>query len=112
VGRLRGMDPVLEEAARVLGAGPGATFRRILLPQLAPAIGGALLLSFVLSFDDFVITTFVAGQTVQTLPIVIYNLARRNIEPSINAMSALVLLATTLAAAVAARLSSQRGEES
>jgi len=90
--RLRTMDRTLEEAARDLGAGEWAAFRRITLPLLAPAIGAAALLALVVSFDDYVITSMVAGVDSETLPMVIYAMARRGGNPVLNAVSSLTVL--------------------
>ncbi len=102
--RLEGMDATLEEAAMALGADEITAFRRVTIPQLWPGILAAALLAFTLSFDDFVITSFVAGPGTSTLPIVVYGMVRRNIEPSINAISTIVLLVTTVAMLLADRL--------
>jgi spermidine/putrescine transport system permease protein len=93
--RLHGMDTTLEEAALILGADEITTFRRVTLPQLWPGVVAGALLAFILSFDDFVITSFVAGSGSSTLPIVVYGMARRNVEPSINAISTVILVVTT-----------------
>jgi spermidine/putrescine transport system permease protein len=94
--RLRGMDRHLEEAAMVLGADEMTTFWRVTLPQLRPGIFAGALLAFTMSFDDFVITSFVSGSGSSTLPIVVYGMVRRTIEPSINAISTLILLVTAV----------------
>ncbi|MEK6689631.1 MAG: spermidine/putrescine ABC transporter permease PotC, partial [Gemmatimonadota bacterium] len=67
-------------------------------------MAGALL-AFTLSFDDYVITSFVAGSGSSTLPLVIYGMVRRTVEPTINAVSTLVLVATTILIYLADRLS-------
>jgi spermidine/putrescine transport system permease protein len=92
--RLKGMDRHLEEAALVLGADELTTFRRVTLPQLWPGIFAGALLAFTMSFDDFVITSFVSGSGSSTLPLVVYGMVRRTIEPSINAISTIILLVT------------------
>ncbi len=101
--RLRGMDSSLEEAALTLGANELTAFRRVTIPLLMPGIIGAALLAFTLSFDDFVITFFTAGPGTSTLPLVIYGMVRRTVEPSVNALSALLVLGTTLLLIVAHR---------
>ena len=106
--RLEGMDESLEEAALILGADEITTFRRVTVPQLWPGIVSAALLAFTLSFDDFVITSLVAGPGSSTLPLVVYSMVRRNIEPSINAISTLILLVTTLLIYLADRYGRQR----
>jgi spermidine/putrescine transport system permease protein len=88
--RLEGMDRNLEEAALTLGADELATFRLVTLPLL-----GALL-AFTMSIDDFVITFFVSGPGSTTLPVLIYSMARRTIEPTINAVSTVIVLVTTV----------------
>jgi spermidine/putrescine transport system permease protein len=108
VARLAGMDQHLEEAAMTLGADEITAFRRITLPLLGPGIVAAALLAFILSFDDFVITSFVAGSGSSTLPLVIYSMVRRNVEPSINAISTLIVVATSVLLLVADRLSRRR----
>ncbi|HEX2220199.1 MAG TPA: ABC transporter permease [Gemmatimonadales bacterium] len=93
--RLHGMDRSLEEAAMTLGADEITTFWKVTVPQLWPGILAGALLAFTMSFDDFVITSFVSGPGSSTLPIVVYGMVRRNIEPSINAISTVILLVTT-----------------
>ena len=90
--RLRTMDPALEEAARDLGAPEWNAFRRVTLPLLAPGIAAAALLALIVSFDDYVITSLVAGVDSETLPMVIYAMARRGANPAINAVSALLVI--------------------
>ncbi len=102
--RLAGMDRSLEEAAMSLGADELATFRRVTLPQLAPGILAAALLAFTLSFDDFVITSFVAGPGSSTLPMMVYSMVRRNVDPTVNAISAIIVVVTTVLILAAERL--------
>jgi spermidine/putrescine transport system permease protein len=90
--RLRGFDPALEEAALDLGANDWGAFRRVTLPFLAPAIAAAAMLAFTISIDDYVITSLVAGVDSQTLPMVIYAMARRGVSPVLNAVSTTVVL--------------------
>ena len=89
--RLRTMDPSLEEAAMDLGATDWQAFRRVTLPLLAPAVGAAALLAFTISFDDYVITSLVAGVDSQTLPMALYAMARRGANPVVNAISTLIV---------------------
>ena len=102
--RLSGMDGSLEEAAMILGADELATFRRVTLPQLAPGVLAAALLAFTLSFDDFVITSLVAGPGSSTLPMMVYSMVRRNVDPTVNAISAIILVVTTALVLGAERL--------
>jgi spermidine/putrescine transport system permease protein len=103
--RLEGMDRSLEEAAMILGADEVTTFWKVTVPQLWPGIISGALLAFTMSFDDFVITSFVAGPGSSTLPLVVYSMVRRNIEPTINAISTLILAVTTVLIYVADRYS-------
>ena len=92
VARLRGFDPALEEAAQDLGATEFAAFRRVTLPYLAPAVAAAAMLAFTISIDDYVITSLVAGVDSQTLPMVIYAMARRGVSPVLNAVSTTIVV--------------------
>lgn len=94
VARLKGMDPLLEEAAADLGATPWRTFWRVTFPLLLPAIVSGALLSFTLSFDDFLITFFTAGVGSDTLPVRIYSMMRFGVTPEVNAISAAMLFLT------------------
>jgi spermidine/putrescine transport system permease protein len=105
--RLRTIAPSLEEAAMDLGANEWQAFWYVMLPALAPGILAAALLALTVSFDDYVITSMVAGVDSETLPMVIYAMARRGASPVINAISALV---TVFFGAVI--LASQRMRES
>ena len=90
--RLRGYDRTLEEAALDLGASEWHAFSRVTLPVLAPAIAAAGMLALVVSFDDYVITSLVAGVDSETLPMIIYAMARRGVSPVVNAVSALIVV--------------------
>jgi spermidine/putrescine transport system permease protein len=90
--RLRSYDRSLEEAAMDLGASEWRAFRLVTLPSLAPAIAAAGLLALVVSFDDYVITSLVAGVDSETLPMVIYAMARRGVSPVVNAVSAFIIV--------------------
>jgi spermidine/putrescine transport system permease protein len=94
--RLHGMDRNLEEAAMNLGADEITTFRKVTLPLIWPGVVAGALLAFTMSFDDFVITFFVSGVGSTTLPLLVYSMVRRSIEPSINAISTIILVVTTL----------------
>ena len=106
--RLEGLDRTQEEAALVLGADQLTVFWTITIPQLWPGILGGALLAFTMSFDDYVITSLVSGTGSSTLPIVVYSMVRRNIEPTVNAISTLILVATSLAIWVVFRLTRER----
>jgi spermidine/putrescine transport system permease protein len=92
--RLRKLDPQLEEAARDLGATSWQAFRRVTLPLLQPVIIGAALLAFTVSLDDFVVTFFTAGPGATTLPLKVYSMIRTGISPEINALSAILVVAS------------------
>ncbi len=91
--RLRSFDPALEEAALDLGATEFGAFQRVTLPYLAPAVIAAAMLAFTVSIDDYVITSLVAGIDSQTLPMVIYAMARRGVNPVLNAVSTMIVVA-------------------
>jgi spermidine/putrescine transport system permease protein len=92
ISRLRGFDRTMEEAAMDLGATEFGAFFRVTLPYLTPAIVAAAMLAFTISIDDYVITSLVAGVDSQTLPMVIYALARRGVSPELNAVSTLLIV--------------------
>ncbi len=92
--RLAGMDHATEEAARDLGASGIRTFFDITLPALVPAIASGVLLSFAMSFDDVVISIFVTGAKVNTLPIKIYTRMKTGVTPEINALATVLLIIT------------------
>ena len=98
--RLLEVDRSVEEAAMDLGAKPVQVFFLVTLPNIAQAIVAAFLLSFTLSFDDVVISEFLSGPGVNTLPQVIFGYARRGINPTIYA-AATILIAIISAAVVA-----------
>jgi spermidine/putrescine transport system permease protein len=89
--RLRTFDVALEEAALDLGETEFGAFYRVTLPYLAPAIAAAAMLAFTVSIDDYVITSMVAGVDSRTLPMVIYGMARRGVNPVLNAVSTVVV---------------------
>lgn len=89
--RLVGFDESLEEAAMDLGAHPATVFRRITLPLIAPAIAAGWLLAFTLSWDDLVITQFVAGPGSSTLPMVVFSKVRLGVSPDVNALATLMV---------------------
>ncbi len=90
--RLRTVDASLEEAALDLGANEWQAFRYVTLPSILPGVVAAALLAFTVSFDDYVITSMVAGVDSETLPMVIYAIARRGVNPVVNAISAIIVV--------------------
>ena len=102
--RLRNYDRTLEEAAMDLGANEWAAFYRVTLPVLAPAIAAAALLALVVSFDDYVVTSLVSGVDSETLPMVIYAMARRGVSPVVNAVSAFIVVTFGILILISQRL--------
>lgn len=101
--RLKESDPSLEEAARNLGAGPITTFRRVTLPIILPGVIGALLFTFTISFDNFIISHFLAPPGVSTLPVEIYSAIRKGFTPEINAISSIIFLGSAILILLASR---------
>lgn len=89
--RLRTIQPSLEEAARDLGANAWQTVREVILPLSMPGIIAAFLLTFTLSFDEFIIAWFVCGFE-ETLPVRVWNMMRGGIKPTINAIGTIVFI--------------------
>jgi putrescine transport system permease protein len=95
--RLLEVDRSLEEAAMDLGCRPLQVFFLVTLPSIAPALVSSWLLTFTLSFDDVVLSEFLSGPGVTTLPQVIFSYARRGVNPSIYAAATLLIAAVSLA---------------
>ena len=89
--RLQGIEGTYEQAARDLYATRGQAFRLILLPLLAPGVISGALLAFIISLDDFIITNFVKGAGMETLPTAIFGSVKQGIKPNIMAISTLML---------------------
>ncbi len=106
--RLAGMDRTLENASADLGADEWTTFRRVVLPQLLPGIVGGALLAFIISMDDLVITYFIAGVDVTTLPMFIFAMLRRGIKPEINAIAVMMLTFSFVVASLGLYLRSRQ----
>ena len=98
--RLSGFDEALEEAAMDLGARPLRVFFRITLPLILPAIASGWLLAFTLSWDDLVITQFVAGPGSSTLPMVIFSKVRFGVTPDVNALATIMVLIVATGVAI------------
>jgi len=105
--RVHGLGRTLEDAAQDLFATPVATFFRVTLPLIFPGVLAGFLLAFVLSLDDFVITSFVRGQS-NTFPLWVYGASRIGIPPQVNVMGTL-LFATALVLALLNVVVVQRG---
>jgi putrescine transport system permease protein len=108
--RLANFDDSLEEAAMDLGARPAKVFWRITLPLIMPAIVSGWLLAFTLSWDDVVISQFVAGPSSTTLPMVIFSKVRLGVSPDVNALATLMVLIVAAGVVVSA-LVMQRQEK-
>lgn len=102
--RVRGFDWTLEDAALDLGSSPWRTFRTVTFPLLLPGIGAAFMLSFALSIDDYIITSFVAGDSTVTFPMQIFNANKVELPAQINVLATMVLLFTLTIMAVGAAL--------
>jgi putrescine transport system permease protein len=89
--RLQAADRSLEEAAMDLGSGPVRAFLDTTLPGIAPALASSWLLSFTLSLDDLVISSFVSGPGASTLPMVIFSKVKLGVSPDVNALASLII---------------------
>jgi len=94
--RLKGIEQHFDEAAQDLYASRWASFRYVMLPLLMPGVISGLMLAFIVSLDDFIITNMVAGPGATTLPLAIYSMVRVGFTPEINAISTLLLLTSML----------------
>jgi len=101
--RLAGFDPLLEEAARSLGATQWTITRRVTLPFLAPGVIAGGLFAFAVSFDQFVVSYFLAEPGDMTLPVLIYTAIRKGFTPEINAISTIIIVVSMLVMLLAAR---------
>ena len=95
--RLREMDSRLEEAAMDLGCKPFQVFTLVTFPLLVPALVSAFLLTFTLSFDDVVLSSFLSGPGYSTMPMVIFSRARLGLNPTINAVATVTIVVVTIA---------------
>lgn len=93
--KIKSLDPNLADAAMDLGATPWQSLVKVIVPQIMPGIVSGALIAFTMSFDDFVISYFVTGQGVKNLSIMVYTMSKR-INPSVNAISTLVVLLITI----------------
>lgn len=90
--RLNGFDVKMLEAAKDLGAGEWVILKQIILPLAKPAVAAGWLLSFTLSLDDVIISSFVTGPTYEILPLKIYSMVKVGISPEVNALAAVMLV--------------------
>lgn len=94
--KLRSLDPNLADAALDLGATPLQALMKVIVPQIMPGIVSGALIAFTMSFDDFIISYFVTGNGVNNISILVYTMSKR-VNPSINALSTLVIVLITVA---------------
>lgn len=106
--RLVGMDPALEEAARDLGATPFRAFWDITLPLIMPAVVSGSLLAFAMSMDDVVISIFVNGPRISTLPIKVYTQLKTGVTPEINALCTIMFAVTLIVMAIYAVITGRK----
>jgi putrescine transport system permease protein len=102
--RLHSADRSLEEAAMDLGAGPVRAFLDTTLPAIVPALASSWLLSFTLSLDDLVISSFVSGPGASTLPMVIFSKVKLGVSPDVNALASLIICLVGICVLMAAYL--------
>lgn len=90
--KIRGMDSNIYNAALDLGCPPAKAFIKVVIPQIKPGIITGMIMAFTLSLDDFIISYFNSGSTVQTLPVTIYSMTKKPYSPKINALSTLLFV--------------------
>ncbi len=98
--KVRSLDPSIANAAMDLGATPWQALTKVIVPMIKPGIVAGVLLAFTMSFDDFVISYFVSGNGVMNISIIVYNMTKRT-NPTINALSTIVILVIFIAVLVA-----------
>ena len=106
--RLAGLDKSYVEAARIMGASDIRAFYDITLPLVLPAVISGMLISFAMSFDDVIVSSFVAGVNTNTLPMIIYSRLRAGVTPKTNAMCSLLFALTIILCLTAAFLARRR----
>jgi len=94
--RLKGFDVRMLEAAKDLGASETTILRKIILPLAMPAVAAGWLLSFTLSMDDVVVSSFVTGPTFEILPLKIYSMVKVGVSPEVNALATILMLLSLL----------------
>ena len=90
--KLRQMNPNLVEAAQDLGCNPRQAFFKVTIPEIMPGVLSGFLMAITYSIDDFIISYFNSGTTVETLPITIYSMTRKKVSPEINALSTIIFI--------------------
>ena len=107
--RLKGMDMSVTEAARDLGANEWQVFSKIILPMILPAVASGWLLSFTLSIDDVIVSSFVTGPGYEILPLKIYSMVRVGVSPEVNAISTLLFVGSVVLIVISQLLLRKRG---
>ncbi|WP_428424015.1 ABC transporter permease subunit [Methylibium sp.] len=102
--RLQELNPQLEEAAMDLGARPAQVFALVTLPMIAQSLVSAWLLTFTISLDDVVLSAFLSGPGATTMPLVIFSRARLGVNPSVNAMAAVIIAVVSIGVLTASYL--------
>jgi len=102
--RLEGLDKSYVEAARIMGASDMRAFYDVTLPLVFPAVISGILISFAMSFDDVIVSSFVAGVNTNTLPMIIYSRLKAGVTPKTNAMCSLLFILTVILCFAAAFL--------
>jgi spermidine/putrescine transport system permease protein len=90
--RLKGFDPYLLDAARDLGAPESQILKRIVFPLLKPALLSSWLLSFTLSLDDVIVSSFVTGPSYDVLPLKIFSMVKVGVKPEVNALATVMIV--------------------
>ena len=109
--RLEGISGIYEEAALDLYASRWESFRLVLFPLMAPGIMSGFLLAFIVSLDDFIITNFVKGAGIETLPTAIFGAIKQGIKPNIMAISTLMLIVSMILVAISWLIGRAGGEK-
>jgi len=106
--RLAGLDKGYAEAARIMGASDMRAFYDITLPLMLPAVVSGMLISFAMSFDDVIVSSFVAGVNTNTMPMIIYSRLKAGVTPKTNAMCSLLFVLTVILCITAAFLARRK----
>ena len=105
--RLNAMDPNIVDAAYDLGATPFQTIRKVIIPEIRPGIIAGALIAFTMSIDDFVISYFNTANGVTNLSIEIYNMARRKVKPTVNALATIMVTVIIMFVLIINKISSK-----
>ncbi|MBJ3960193.1 ABC transporter permease subunit, partial [Salmonella enterica subsp. enterica serovar Typhimurium] len=106
--RLNGFDVKMLEAAKDLGASEWVILKQIILPLAKPAVAAGWLLSFTLSLDDVIISSFVTGPTYEILPLKIYSMVKVGISPEVNALATVMLIVSLVLVVISQLLAREK----